>query len=319
MSGSRNDGKLYFVNPASELNMYTRRRPIRAGSSPVLASLASLLLFILPVMMEAQSTKQVATDELQMRLQAAAAARASGDPISVAQASSRVLAFAYRRLAYVRVAQSAFPQAADLFKTSLLWEDSAETHIGLAVCALYQNKPDESLIEASKALLLDPNSARAWNIQGKAWMKKRDYAKAAESLQNSVRIQPEFEPSYALALSLLALGGDENKQQAAKVFDAIVAQVGDSGSLRVLFSRAYRDVEMQDDAIRELRKAVALDTRTPHAHYFLGLALLWKNEWADTPEIVHEFEIELKNYPKDFLANYFLGYLDSTDRRYELS
>jgi len=62
---------------------------------------------------------------------------------------------------------------------------------------------------------------------------------------------------------------------------------------------------------------VALDTRTPHAHYFLGLALLWKNEWADTPEIRQEFVTELKNYPHDFLANYFLGYLDSNDRRYD--
>src|SRR5579859_4570022 len=299
--------------------MYTRRRPIRAGSSPVLASLASLLLFILPVMMEAQSTKQVATDELQVRIKAAAAARTTGDPISVAQASSRVLAFAYRRLAYVRVAQSAFPQAADLFKTSLLWEDAAETHVGLAVCSLYQNKPDISLIEASKALLLDPNSARAWNIQGKAWMKKRDYRKAADSLRNSVQIHPEFESSYALGVALLSIGDADSKQQAKKVFEEIVNQVGDSGSLRVLIGRAYRDAEMQDDSIRELRKAVALDTKTPHAHYFLGLSLLWKNEWTDTPEILQEFETELKNYPKDFLANYFLGYLDSTDRRYELS
>ncbi|HVH50253.1 MAG TPA: tetratricopeptide repeat protein, partial [Candidatus Bathyarchaeia archaeon] len=54
-----------------------------------------------------------------------------------------------------------------------------------------------------------------------------------------------------------------------------------------------------------------------HAHYFLGLSLLWKNEWTDTPEIIQEFETELRNYPRDFLANYFLGYLDSNDRRYD--
>jgi len=291
---------------------------VRHGSKSFIRSLPNLLLFLITA--SSAAAQAVPADELQARIQAAAAvARAGADPRSIAQANSLVLALAYRRLANIRVVQGAFPQAADLFQASLSWEDTAETHVGLAVSSLYQNKPDESLVEASKALLLDPNSSRAWNIQGKAWMKKRNYGKAVESLENSIRIQPEFEPSYALALSLLALGGDENKQAAAKVLDAIVAQIGDSGSLRVLFSRAYRDVEMQDDAIRELRKAVALDTKTPHAHYFLGLALLWKNEWADTPEILHEFEIELKNYPKDFLANYFLGYLDSTDRRYEPS
>lgn len=258
-------------------------------------------------------------DELQERIKAAASARESGDPQSVAGATAKVLALAYRRLANIRVAQTAFPQAGELYRRSLLWEDAAETHVGLAICALYENRPDDSLAEASKALLLDPNSARAWNIQGKAWMKKRNYAKATESLQNSVHIHPEFESSYALGVALLSLGGAADKQRAAKIFDGIVESVGDSGSVHVLFSRAYRDAEMQDDAIRELRKAVALDTHTPHAHYFLGLAMLWKNEWADTPEIISEFETEIRYYPNDFLANHFLGYLFSTDRRYDES
>jgi tetratricopeptide (TPR) repeat protein len=288
---------------------------------PQLAAFRTWLLAIclaLPASALPQTASQTPShDELELRIAAAAAARESHDPQAVTRASSQVLALALRRMANIRVAQSAFPQAAELYQRSLVWEDDAETHIGLAICALYQNRPDESLVEASKALLLDPNSARAWNIQGKAWMKKRDYRRAAESLQNAVKIHPEFEPSYALGVALLNIGDAESKRHAVKVFDSIVANVGDSGSLRVLFGRAYRDAEMQDDAIRQLRKAIALDTKTPHAHYFLGLALLWENEWTDTPEILQEFQTELKNYPKDFLANYFLGYLDSNDRRYD--
>ena len=280
-------------------------------------TLAFLFLLLALSQITYPQTPAAPADELQTRIKVAAAARDSGNPQAVARANSLVLALAFRRLGNVRVAQTAFLQAAELYKNSLLWEDAAETHVGLAICALYQNRPDESLVEASKALLLDPNSARAWNIQGKAWMKKRDYRKAVESLQNAVKIQPEFEPSYALGVALLDLGDAESKRTAAKVFDSIVVNLGDSGSLHVLFGRAYRDAEMQDDAIRELRKAVALDTKTPHAHYFLGLSLLWKNEWTDTPEILQEFQTELKNYPKDFLANYFLGYLDSNDRRYD--
>jgi len=256
-------------------------------------------------------------DELQIRLSAAAAARDSGNPQTVASANSLVLALALRKLGNVRLAQTAFSQAADLFQRSLTWEDAAETHVGLAIADLYLNRPDDSLAQASKALLLDPNSARAFNIQGKAWMKKRDYAKAAESLEHSVQLHPGFESAYALGVCLLSVKEPDSKQKAAKVFDTIVESMGDSGSLHVMFGRAYRDAEMQDDAIRELRRAVALDTRTPHAHYFLGLSLLWKNEWTDTPEIIQEFETELRNYPHDFLANYFLGYLDSNDRRYD--
>ena len=283
-----------------------------------------LLSFCMPVLVVSQSKSPSGTpppvaDELQSRLKAAAAARDSGGPGDVARANFLVLALAFRKLGNVRVAESAFSQAAELYQRSLAWEDAAETHVSLAIADLYANRPDDSLVEAAKALLLDPKSARAFNIQGKAWMKKRDYHKAVDSLERSVELHSEFESAYALGVSLLSLKDPESKKKAAQVFDTIVSAMGDSGSLHVLFGHAYREAEMQDDAIRELRKAIALDTRTPHAHYFLGLALLWKNEWTDTPEIRQEFVTELSNYPRDFLANYFLGYLDSNDRRYDVA
>ena len=283
-----------------------------------------LLSFCMPVLVVSQSKSPSGTpppvaDELQSLLKAAAAARDSGGPGDVARANFLVLALAFRKLGNVRVAESAFSQAAELYQRSLAWEDAAETHVSLAIADLYANRPDDSLVEAAKALLLDPKSARAFNIQGKAWMKKRDYHKAVDSLERSVELHSEFESAYALGVSLLSLKDPESKKKAAQVFDTIVSAMGDSGSLHVLFGHAYREAEMQDDAIRELRKAIALDTRTPHAHYFLGLALLWKNEWTDTPEIRQEFVTELSNYPRDFLANYFLGYLDSNDRRYDVA
>jgi tetratricopeptide (TPR) repeat protein len=308
-------------------------RALGAHRGSVVRHLALLcLLLVLPDWAAAQSPAPIQTDqqhaakpsstvlpvdELQNRLRAAAAARDAGDPAAVTSTNFQVLALAFRKLANIRTSEGAFPQATDLYQRSLSLEDAAETHVGLASCYLYSDRPDDSLVEASKALLIDPNNARAFNIQGKAWMKKREYRKAVESFERVVQIQPAFEPAYALGVSLLDLKDPESKKKAAQVFDTIVASMVDSGSLHVFFGHAYRDVEMQDDAIRELRKAVALDTRTPHAHYFLGLALLWKNEWTDTPEIRQEFVTEISNYPKDFLANYFLGYLDSNDRRYD--
>jgi len=303
---------------------------LRAHLASVMRYLGPLCLLLgIPFCAAAQSTaparpdRQEATsaappvDELQERLKAAEAARNTGDPGSVARANFPVLSLALRKLGNVRTTEGAFPEAAELYRRSLTWEDAAETHVGLAICDLYLNRPDDSLAEAAKALALEPNNARAFNIQGKAWMKKREYHKAVDSLQRSVELHPEFEPAYALGVSLLSLKDPDSKKKAAQVFETIVKSVGDSGSLHVLFGHAYRDAEMQDEAVREQRKAVALDTNTPHAHYFLGLALLWKNEWVDTPEIRQEFVTELQNYPKDFLANYFLGYLDSNERRYD--
>jgi tetratricopeptide (TPR) repeat protein len=296
----------------------------RYSLAPLVRSFGLLAVLLclaqrVPAQLPKPSTLAPEADELQSRLQAAAAAREAGNPDSVATASRLLLALALRKLGNVRVAETAFPQASELYKRSLELEDAAETHVGLAIVALYENRPDDSLLEASKALLLDPHSARGFNIQGKAWMKKREYRKAVDSLQRVVEIQPDFESAYALGVSLLSLKDPESKKKAATVFDRIVASMGDSGSLHVMFGRAYRDAEMQDDSIRELRRAVALDPRTPHAHYFLGLSLLWKNEWTDTPEIRQEFVTELQNYPRDFLANYFLGYMDSNDRRFDES
>jgi tetratricopeptide (TPR) repeat protein len=307
--------------------MFVTDKPFRTQGTPGAFFSHALGFLVLSLAMPAMATSQAApnrpsppaADELQTRLKASMTARDAGDPGEVARANSLVLALAFRKLGNVRVAETAFPQAVELYRRSLGWEDAAETHVGLAIADLYTNRPDDSLAEASKALLLDPKSARAFNIQGKAWMKKRDYRKAVDSLQNAVELQPDFESAYALGVSLLSLKDPESAKKAAQVFDTIVASMGDSGSLHVMFGRAYRDAEMQDDAIRELRRAVALDTRTPHAHYFLGLSLLWKNEWTDTPEIRQEFLTELSNFPRDFLANYFLGYMDSNDRRFDES
>lgn len=72
-------------------------------------------------------------------------------------------------------------------------------------------------------------------------------------------------------------------------------------------------------AIREFRRAIVLDPATPHAHYFLALATMAVNEWQATPEIKTEFAKELEHYPRDFLANYMLGFIASSERRYEVS
>jgi tetratricopeptide (TPR) repeat protein len=91
---------------------------------------------------------------------------------------------------------------------------------------------------------------------------------------------------------------------------------GDSGSLHVLFGRAYRDAEDMPSAIKEFRRAIEIDPTTPHAHYFLGLGELSLNEWKPTPDAESEIKAELRNYPRDYLGNYMLGFLASEERRY---
>ena len=103
------------------------------------------------------------------------------------------------------------------------------------------------------------------------------------------------------------------------MFQQMMQLAGDSGSLHVMFGRAYRDAEEMPEAIQEFKRAIALDPTTPHAHYFLALATFAVNEWQATPEIENEFAKELKHYPRDYLANYMMGFIASSERRYEVS
>jgi tetratricopeptide (TPR) repeat protein len=72
-------------------------------------------------------------------------------------------------------------------------------------------------------------------------------------------------------------------------------------------------------AIQEFRRAIALDPATPHAHYFLALANMAVNEWKATPQIKTEFAKELEHFPRDYLANYMIGFIASSERQYDVS
>jgi tetratricopeptide (TPR) repeat protein len=254
--------------------------------------------------------------QLSERLAAAEAARKSDDPELVVKANKALLALALREMAQLRFLLEAFPQAVELYKRSLDLEDLADSRVDLAISYLKVRQPTEALSEAEKATLQDPKNARAWNVKGKSWMMLKDYRKAAQSLARSISIKGDMEGAYSLAICLLAL---KEKEKAALVFRDMLQVAGESGSMHVLFGRAYRDAGMMPDAQREFRRALAVDPKTPHAHYFLGLIRLIQNEWAPLPEIEQEMQLELKNHPRDYLANYVLGVFASNAKQYETS
>jgi tetratricopeptide (TPR) repeat protein len=261
--------------------------------------------------------------ELDKRLTAAQSARSAGDPAAIALANERLIALALRELAQLRLIESAYPQAIELYGRSLGFEDIPDTRVDLAIAQLQANHLDESLAEISKALSADPSNVRALNVNAQVNMKKGDYDKAADALERAGRIDPDIGTLYSLGICLLQIKDvadkDKNDRRASAVFQQMMQLAGDSGSLHVMFGRAYRDAEDMPQAIREFKRAIAFDPTTPHAHYFLALATFAVNEWKATPEIKSEFAKELERYPRDYLANYILGFIASSERRYEVS
>jgi len=257
-----------------------------------------------------------ADEELARRISEAKSARESGDLPRVASANKQVVALALKELGHFRLLQGANAQAVELLNRSLDFEESSETRLELALGELALMRSDEALRDASPVLRKDAKNALALTIVGRAWMQKREYGKAAEALGRAMEIAPDVETGYSLGISELSSGGANAKERAEKVFEQIVKMNGEDASLHVLFGRAYRDVKEMPAAIREFEKAVAIDTKTPHAHYFLALARLSVNEWKPTPEIRAEFLKELQFHPRDYLGNYLTGFLDSNDRSY---
>jgi tetratricopeptide (TPR) repeat protein len=257
--------------------------------------------------------------ELDTRIAGARAARDSGDPAAAQLANQRLIAIALRELAQLRLAESAYPQAIELFDSSLRFEDVAGTRLDLATAQIQAGKFKDAIKQAQQVRAANPTDLRAVRVLASALTQDGDYAQAVEPFTQIAHAQPTVENLYPLAMCLLQTRKPEDKVRAVGVFEQMKQIAGDSGSLHVLFGRAYRDADDMPSAILEFQRAVAIDPRTPHAHYFLGLAQLFLKDWKPTPEAEAELRKEVEYYPHDYLANYMLGFLISGERRYDES
>ena len=223
-----------------------------------------------------------------------------------AAASEKIVALGLREMGKLRLLEADYPEAAKFSRRSLEFEDVADAHVDLAAANLFTNRWDEALKDIRLALAADPRNASAWNIQGQAQMKKKDYRAAAESFEKSLEIRSDRKTSYSLASCFLRL---KEKEEAAAIFQQITATSGDRSGLHLLFGDAYRNAALYDDAIREFQRALSLDPKVPNGHYFLGLTYLMRNEWVLTPEARRQFLEQLRVDPRNFFANYLLGYM----------
>ena len=265
-------------------------------------------------------TPQAAGGELQERVAAAEQARKSGDPAAVAGANRLVAASALREMAGLKLLESDYTTSIRLYQQSLGFEDAPAVYEPLGFAELQGGDLDQAIEMGEKAHAADPYSLKADRLLASALDQKGDYVQALEPFTRIAQAQPTVDDLYPLAECLLQTKRPEDKQRAAEVFEQMKRVAGgDSGSLHVLMGRAYRDGGDMQAAVREFRRALAIDPRTPHAHYFLGLAQLFMNDWKPTPEVEAEFQKEAELYPDDYLANYMLGLATSLDRKFDES
>jgi len=253
-------------------------------------------------------------DELPARMQAASAAQQTGDATKIAAANRSVIAVGLRALAELKLAQGDTKQAIDLYQRSIAFEDTHQARISLALAYMRANRIDDALAEIEPITKADPQSADAWNVQGRLLMDKKSYGPAAEALARSLQLQGNPLVAYALATAFLDLNDTDN---ANVIFKQITDAAGDSAGAHIMVGRAYQNANKIDDAAREFNRAAAIDAKGSRAHYFLGLLYLSQNEWVATPAARQQFTEEIRINPKDFFGNFFLGYIDNADKLYD--
>jgi len=246
------------------------------------------------------------TQELQKRIEAQRSAAKNGEPSAVETASRQVVALALQQMAALRSVEHAWPQSAELYRQSLALEDNPDARLALATAAFYAGHNDQALIEVDKLLASDARNSQAWHLKGNILTASQNYRGASEALAHSLELKRDVNVQFALGVALLNL---KEKEKAATIFRSMLADYGDRAIWHVVFGGAYRDTKYLDDAIREFRRAIGLDPKAPHVHLFLGLTLLEQNYWGASPEILHEFAEEIKQYPDDYFGNYNLGVL----------
>lgn len=297
---------------SSVLSTYSRLRSSLKGFSPQLTIVLCAAVAALgqTAAGPSQPVKKPPVDVLQQKLDAQRAATRMGDPATIVDASRRLTAEALREMARLESMRAQWGPAAAAYRQSLDLEESPSVRVELAAADLNAGHLDDALEESEKVLITDPNNARAWRVKGQILMAREDYRGAADALAHSLDVERDVNAEYALAVCFLR---QKDKTKAQTVFQDMLRVYGDKAIWHVVFGGAYHDTDNLDDAVREFKRALEMDPDSPHVHFFLGLTYLQQNYWGPSPQIMQEYQEEIRRYPDDYFGNYGEGVLEALD------
>ena len=257
-------------------------------------------------------------DTIRQHYEAAEAARLAGNLDAAESEYIAILAEAYSRLGRVYSARSDHPLAVSVLETAQRHRpDSAEVLLDLAIAYFNAQQYEKALVPASKALAIAPANAGAHQMLGKTYFMLGDLGKSITELEAANKLAPnDVDVAYTLGVAYL-----RNRQIAAAkaLYNSLIQTLGDRPQLHVVIGRAYRQSGMLAEASEEFKKAIALDTHFPRAHYYLGITYLLDEGQSKIDEALEEFKIEVAANPDEFLANYYLGVVYNFQRQWDLA
>jgi tetratricopeptide (TPR) repeat protein len=291
--------------------------PIPAGRTflnPTLSSLAVALLVVSTAAGQAQHAEEPSKENLQRHYDAARTFQISGDQDSATTEYKTFLVYALGQIAVANVKVGKLDESDNLLAEALnLAPENTEVNLDYAALRLQQGKPKDAQVFAERAIKLAPDNARAHALLGQVLFAQKDYKGAREHLEAAVVAAPDFDTAYLLGITYIKLN---DFSRARLVFDDLITGFGDTARIHIMFGLAYKEGgwEALDNAIQELKKALAKDSRATRAHYLIALAYMDRDGESGFPQAAAELQAELKVNPEDSRSHYLLGYIAMKQR-----
>jgi len=227
-----------------------------------------------------------------------------------------ILAAQYRRLMKTYGALMNRERALEAAEAAANYQSTdSDLLIELSMAYLEAAQFDKALDPLLKAAQLQPNNPDVHRTLGKTYFALGDYEKSARALEVAVKLEPkDFNTSFTLAITYLQ---QRQFTDARRVFDSMITEFGEQPQIHIAIGRAFREAGRLPEAIDEFKRAIALNSQFPGAHYNLGLAYLWNEGASAVASAEGEFKIELAANPNDFFSNYYLGITCIFQRKWE--
>jgi tetratricopeptide (TPR) repeat protein len=198
----------------------------------------------------------------------------------------------------VRQARDAFGRAAAMVV------DTHEALQALAVVDLQLGDTTSALGVLTRLVAVNPKDSALGRLLAQALIANRQPEEAVQALEEAHRAAPDdLETTFALASGYLRV----KKVDAAEPLFKEVARARPIPQTYVLIGRAYRDAREFERARAALEKALAMDPRVRHAHYYLGTLGVRAEGIVRVEEAIAEFRKELALAPQDPFMNERLG------------
>ncbi len=189
---------------------------------------------------EAQENAKPASEanSPEQAFQAAQTFQVAGDYERAAAAYREAVSGALQQLGNLRVSNKEYAAGIDLLGRAVQAAPARVTaRVDLAIAHFAARDFDKAKMEVEASLQQGPKDLPALNLAGKIYFMKGDFAAAANRLESALRMQPDFDTGYLLALADLEL---KNPVPAGVIFDEMQASSVPSASLHVLIGLAYR-------------------------------------------------------------------------------